>query len=169
MDSFKLLQSINYGTLAFAIFEKQVKENTFKNYSISKRIFNKATQQFDKVGNIQLESFNDLSLIKHGLKLAFKKDTDFMPYKFMQDENNFTLLKNYVDRDNQPQQQKLTLTLKETFSLIDLIDRILAINIKPNSLKEFKSNTREFIDTINSIDEEAAMANGMAIDDNIPF
>lgn len=45
----------------------------------------------------------------------------------------------------------------------------IAINIKPNSIKELKFNTREFIDTMNSIDEENAMANGMPIDDNIPF
>ena len=40
MSDYKILQSINYGTLSFAIFERQAQFGTMKSYVFSKNIFN---------------------------------------------------------------------------------------------------------------------------------
>lgn len=163
MSDYKILQSINYGTLSFAIFERQTQFGTIKSYVFSKNVFNKNTRQSDKVGSLQLENFIDLSLIKALLK-SYQKEPSFLPYGIMKVEDNaYSINKAYKDKNWNQQVQCINLTIKEIYALIDFIERIQALNIKPHT-KGNKSSNSDFIEDIK--EEKTAWDE---IDDDIPF
>lgn len=163
MSDYKILQSINYGTLSFAIFERQTQFGTIKSYVFSKNVFNKNTRQSDKVGSLQLENFIDLSLIKVLLK-SYQKEPSFLPYGIMKVEDNaYSINKAYKDKNGNQQVQCINLTIKEIYALIDFIERIQALNIKPRT-KGNKSSNSDFIEDIK--EEKTAWDE---IDDDIPF
>ena len=159
----KLVQSINYGTLNFAIFESEYNGKPIKNYSLSKKEFNKETNTLINVGNIGVNKFQDLSVIKFLLKNCLAKDRTVNPYATFKNEKSIHLVKFYVDKENNDKQQVIELLPSEVLAMLDLIERVLAINIKPVSLKEKQQN----------IDEQA-IANSdipydQLVDDDIPF
>ena len=159
----KLIQSINYGTLNFAIFESEYNGKPIKNYSLSKKEFNKETNTSINVGNIGVNKFQDLSVIKFLLKNCLVKDKTVHPYGTFKNEKSIHLVKFYVDKENNDKQQVIELLPSEVLAMLDLIERVLAINIKPISLKEKQQN----------IDEQA-IANSdipyeQLIDEDIPF
>lgn len=166
MSDYKILQSINYGTLSFAIFERQAQFGAMKSYVFSKNIFNKETRQSEKVGSFQLENFIDLSLIKALLK-SYQKEPSFLPYGIMkvEDNNIYSINKAYKDKNGNQQVQCINLTIKEIYALIDFIERIQALNIKPHTKdKANKSSNSDFIEDIK--EEKIAWDE---IDDDIPF
>lgn len=164
MSDYKILQSINYGTLSFAIFERQAQFGTIKSYVFSKNVFNKDTRTSEKVGSFQLENFIDLSLIKALLK-NYQKEPSFLPYGIMKVEDNiYSINKAYKDKNGNQQVQCINLTIKEIYALIDFIERIQALNIKPHTKsKGIESSNSDFVESINekSWNDE--------IDDDIPF
>lgn len=175
MSENKLSQVITYSNLSFSVFEKSYNDKIIKNYNLRKTKFNKEENKSETVASISLDNFNDLSLIKKMLSSCISKDTHYMPYTIMRlPANNFSLIKAYKDKNNDDKQQNIELTPKEVFCMLDLIERVLAINIKPTSFKETTkaSNKAEFIDTIqqdNSTPPDYITDSSIAIDDAIPF
>lgn len=159
----KLIQSINYGTLNFAIFESEYNGKPIKNYSLSKKEFNKETNTSINVGNIGVNKFQDLSVIKFLLKNCLVKDKTVNPYGTFKNENTIHLVKFYTDKENNDKQQVIELLPSEVLAMLDLIERVLAINIKPISLKEKQQN----------IDKQAIVNSDIPydqlIDEDIPF
>lgn len=151
----KLIQTINYGSLSFSVFEEDFNNNKIKKYSITKKVWDNNSKTFEKKGNIGLNKLQDLSLIKWFLKNAFGEhgDKKIGVYGIQTINNKKTLFKSYIDKTGAENKQLLPLETEEILQLIDLIDRILAINIKPVGTK--LNNDKPFFNAVE--------------DDDIPF
>lgn len=172
MTDVKTLQSISYGTLNFSIYERDGLYGPQKNFVISKKIYNKETRNFDKVGNVQLKNFADLSTIKVLLR-NYEKGKTVVPYSInrYQETDYYIFSKEYMDKNNQKNYQTINLEIQEVYQLIDLIDRVLALNIKPISTnKKEEKETPITADYINNFLAEKKNDFIEKIDDDdIPF
>ena len=63
MTDFKTLQNITYGSLNFSIYERQGQFGPQKSFVLSKRVYKKDTQKFEKIGQIGLDKLADLSTV----------------------------------------------------------------------------------------------------------
>lgn len=172
MTEVKTIQSISYGTLNFSIYERQGQFGPQKSFVLSKRVYNKETRNFDKVGNVQLKNFADLSTIKVLLR-NYEKGKTINSYSLYQyaETGIYIFSKEYQNKEGAKEFQKINLETQEVYQLIDLIDRVLALNIKPISVnkKEEKETpiTAEYIN--NFLSEKKQEKDNDFIDDEIPF
>ena len=120
-------QFISYGNISFNRVEKQ----NYFSYSITKKIYDKTSNTFKIDGMITLNRFADLSIIKYCFKQCIKQDINYESYSFKNVDNiGYICCKTY-ELDGEKKQQFLTLKFSELLNLFDLIDRVLAIYIKP--------------------------------------